>query len=128
LYNYFTNSGQDIYKQFETNFFPTLTKLGSNAFWDDKRYWVLAFFRSFRFIPKFTFPNSDIHLSYQATQSHLARIAYANSWLCQSTYIRPFYNIVQHLWWTSRLYARANSLLATPFNLSQPGISILDHT
>jgi hypothetical protein len=47
FYNFFITSGLDIYKQFEFLDVPNLTKLGSCDFWNDKRYWILAFLRSF---------------------------------------------------------------------------------
>ncbi|MBP7859364.1 hypothetical protein KA001_00145 [Patescibacteria group bacterium] len=87
FYNFFITSGLDIYKQFEFLDLPNLTKLGGLDFWNDKRYWILAFLRSFRFVSKFSYPNSNLHLSYEDTQRHLSRIAYANSWISQSTYI-----------------------------------------
>lgn len=126
FYNFFINSGLDIYSIIKTKEFNFLTKLNTTTFWDDTRYWLLAFFRSFRFIPKIWFPFLNLDLPYEDTRLHLARLAYANSWIGQSMIVRPHFNIIQHLWWTSKLYSRSFTLVNSNTNLNEPGISVLD--
>ena len=44
FYNYYITSGLDIYEYFNNKLSLYLTKTNSLTFWDDKRYWFLAFF------------------------------------------------------------------------------------
>lgn len=121
------NSTFEIYKIFENKYQFFLSKLNSTAFWDTKEYWFLIFFRSFRFVPKIQFPFLNLHWSHEVNRLWLARIAYANSWIGQSTYVWPFFNIVQHLWWTSKLWVWAFGLVNTTLFLNHTGIGILDN-
>lgn len=126
FYNYYITSGLDIYEYFNARITLYLTKTNSSTFWDDKKYWLLAFFWSFRFLPKYWFVGGNIHLSYETSRLSLAWIAYSNSWIAQSTYVRPFFNLVQHIWWTSRIYNAASTLISAPYNLNQPGVGAFD--
>lgn len=47
FYNFFLSSGLDIYSIIKSREFNFLTKLNTASFWDDPKYWLLAFFRSF---------------------------------------------------------------------------------
>jgi hypothetical protein len=127
LYNSQIVSGLNIYDFFSLNNSSLLNGKNARSFWNDKKYWILAFFWSFWFINKFWFPGTTLHLAYEDTWLHLSRVAYSNSWILQSTYTRPFFNLVQHLWFTARIYSSASSLLATQIHINQPGLQILDN-
>lgn len=125
-YNYNIISGLQIYEYFDSKMALHLTKINTSSFWNDKRYWFLAFFWSFWFLPKFWFVGGNIHLSYETTWLRLAWIAYSNSWIGQSTYVRPYFNLIQHIWWSSRVFTPASSILSSTYNLNNPGISVFD--
>lgn len=127
FYNFFINSGLDIYSIIKNKEFFFLTKLNSATFWDDTKYWILAFFWSFWFVPKIWFPHINLNLSYEDTRLHLSRLAYANSWIAQSMVVWPHYNIVQHLWWTSRFYSWSFGLVNSNINLNNSGLSVVDN-
>lgn len=123
----FFNSSLSIYNLFENKKKYFLTKLGTDSFWDTNEYWFLVFFWSFRFVPKIQYPFANFHPSHEVNWLRLGRIAYANSWIGQSMYTWPFYNIVQHLWWTSRLRNWSFAVLNTPFIINNSGLSIVDN-
>jgi len=121
------NSSLSIYNLFENKQKYFLTKLDTNSFWETNEYWLLIFFWSFRFVPKIQYPFINFHPSHEVNRLRLSRIAYANSWIGHSMYTWPFYNIVQHLWWTSRLRAWSFAVLNTPFIINNSGIGIVDN-
>lgn len=125
FYNFFLSSGLDIYSIIKNWEFTFLTKLNSQSFWDDTKYWLLAFFRSFWFVPKVWFPNLNLDLTYEDSRLWLSRIAYANSWIGQSMIVRPHFNIIQHLWWTSKTYSRSFAIINPILNNS--GLGVLDN-
>lgn len=127
FHNFITSGGLDIYNLLNTKDFLFLTKFNSTSFWDDNWYWIFAFLRSIWFLPKIWYPNLDIHLSYEDTWLHLARVAYANSWIAQSTYVRPYYNLVQHIWWTSKVYSSSNKILSYNTGLNVSGVEVIDN-
>lgn len=127
FYNFFLNSGLDIYSIIKTKEFNFLSKINTTSFWDDPKYWLLAFFWSFRFVSKIWYPFLNLDLPYEDTRLHLARLAYANSWIAQSMVVRPHFNIIQHLWWTSKLYSRSFSLVNSNINLNMAGVSVLEN-
>jgi hypothetical protein len=47
FYNFFVTSGLDIYTLLKNSNSNFLTKTNSTNLWDDKRYWLFSFFRSF---------------------------------------------------------------------------------
>lgn len=122
----FLQSGLNVYNLFNFNSLLFPTKSIFNSFWDDPKYWIFVFFWSFRFIPKMQYPYTNIHLSYEDTRLHLARIAYSNSWIGQSQIVWPFFNVIQHLWYTSRVYSRASSIFSVSPSINQIGVSKLD--
>jgi hypothetical protein len=121
-----TISGLDIYELLSQTKSAFITKKNTTMFWNDKWFWLLAFFWSFRFVPKIWYPGVNLNLAYEDSWLHLSWVAYSNSWIGQSTYVWPFFNLVQHLWWTSKLYVRADSLLSSPFNLNAAGLNRID--
>lgn len=127
FYNFFIISGLDIFSLLKNNNLFFNNKLNSTSFWDDKKYWLLCFFRSFWFVSKFWYPYSNINLIYEDSRIHLARLAYCNSWILQSTFVRPHFNIIQHIWWTSKNYYKASSLISFSFNLNSPGINRIEN-
>lgn len=127
FYNFFVTSGLDIYSLIKNFNFIFLNKTNSINFWDDKKYWFFCFLRSFWFVSKFRFPYSSINLTYEDSRLHLARIAYSNSWILQSTYVWPHFNIIQHIWWTSKHYSKAFGLVLSSNNLNAPGINWFEH-
>lgn len=126
-YNYNINSGLQMYEYFDSKLSLYLTKINTTTFWNDKWYWFLAFFWSFWFLPKHWFIGGNIHLSYETTRLRLAWLAYSNSWIGQSTYVWPYFNLIQHIWWTSRVYIPASSIISSTYNLNSPGLSVLDN-
>lgn len=127
FYNFFVTSGLDIYTLLKNSNSNFLTKTNSTNLWDDKRYWLFSFFRSFWFVSKFWFPFSNINLIYEDSRIHLAWVAYSNSWILQSTFVRPHFNLVQHIWWTSKHYSKATSLVSYSNNLNLPGINWIEN-
>jgi len=123
----YTTSAFDVYKIFENKFSNILSKLGTDLFWDKINYWILIFFWSFRFVPWTKFPFLNFHQSHEINRLQLGWIAYSNSWIGQSMYTWPFFNLIQHIWWTSKLYNWSFSLISTPLNLNQSGLQIIDN-
>lgn len=127
FFNKYLNSGFDVHSIFENKQLYFLSKLNNINFWDSKKYWLIIFFWSFWFVPKIKFPHVNLHSSYETTRLQLSRIAYSNSWIGQSMYTRPFFNLIQHLWWTSKIHSRTFGLINTNLNLNSSGLNILDN-
>jgi hypothetical protein len=47
FYNFFIVSGLDIFSLIKNNNKYFNNKINSTSFWDDKKYWLFCFFRSF---------------------------------------------------------------------------------
>lgn len=120
-------SGLSTYSFFDSNELNSLTTSSNiQIARDDMRFWIFAFFRSFWFTSKLKVPNLNYHQSYDILRIQLGWIAYSNSWISQSTYVWPFFNIIQHLWWTSWIYTRAFDLINSSYNINLPGLNIID--
>jgi hypothetical protein len=54
-------------------------------------------------------------------------MAYSNSWIGVTINSRPYFNTVQHIWWTSRSFGKAFSITDNYLNLNVSGLNNFDN-
>lgn len=127
FFNFFTKTGLDFYKLFDLKELNFISKFNKKNIWDSEKYWLFAFFWSFRFIPKTWYPYINISWTHEYNWLQLRWMAYSNSWIGSTINVRPYFNMIQHIWWTSRIYTWAFSLTDTYLNLNKFGINTFDN-
>lgn len=103
MFSLFNFSGYSIYSLLNSNL-TFLSKINTTTFWNDPKYWIFAFFRSFRFVSKVWLPNINIYSTHELTKLQLSWQAHTNSWIGYSMFVRPFYYTLQQLWWTTPIH------------------------
>jgi hypothetical protein len=126
FFNFFTSSGLDFYKIFDVKELNFTSKYTKQKFWDSEKFWLFAFFWSFRFISWLRYPYMNLSWNHETNRLQLRWVAYTNSWIGSTINIWPFFNMIQHIWWTSRVYTRAFSITDNYLNINLPGISNRD--
>lgn len=127
FFTHFYKSGLDIYWLFNYKELNNVSKSKNGNFWDSPKYWLYAFFWSFWFVPRVNYPYLNLHKSHEINRLQLRWVAYSNSWIGHSVFIWPYFNLIQHLWWTSRTYNRAFLLTDSINNLNSAGITVYDN-
>lgn len=123
--NFFSTSPYQLYDLLNNlPFF--LSKLKADSFWNDIWYWILAFFWSIWFINKSIHPYINFHLKYEQSLLRLSWVAYSNSWISHSMQARPFYNIIQNIWWSSAVFFKASPIVDAYNSINRSGVSTID--
>lgn len=127
FFNFFCKNNSDLYKIFDLKELNFISKYNKKNFWDSEKYWIFAFFWSFWFISKLKYPYINLPKNYEINWLQLRWMAYTNSWIGSTINIWPFFNLIQHIWWTSWTYNRAFSITDNYLNLNISGVSSNDN-
>lgn len=120
-----TSSNQEIYSII--NSIPSfISKLNIGSIWDNKMYWLIIFFRSFRFIPRHKYPYINFHPSYEYSWNILSKSSHSNSWINHSLYSWPFFTLTQHIWWSSFFGSKPKSLVNSTYETNSITFNNID--
>lgn len=126
FFSFFYKSGLDIYWLLSYKELNNVSKFKNGNIWDSPKYWLYAFFWSFWFVSRTNYPYLNLHKSHEVNWFQLRWVAYSNSWIGHSMFVWPYFNLVQHLWWTSWTFNWAFLLTDSIMNLNNTGSVTLD--